>query len=660
MLAAVDIETFDPHLEKWGPGSIRKDGKVLGIGIYCPDRGIVGYYDPKDPIARAILNDKSVDKVFHNGVYDLDWLMNNENIEVRGRCEDTMTRETLLDAYQNSYHLDDCCSRRGVAGKNRADTIEAYWEKTGGKGKVMKNLHNIPRDIVAKYCIQDCKATYDLFQAQESPLKRQDLQNANEIEVQLYPLLMDMRKNGIPLSSRKAYALSLQYEDIVEKGIKEIERRYGLRDFSLNAAAQIAKIWEQEGIPIVKTETGRPSFSAAVLDDCDHPIAHKIKELRGLQKTITFVDSWLDASYNSHLYPSFYPAKRDEGGTVTGRWSSRNPNLQQVPAREDKHGTDMRALFIPEPGHIMGAFDYKQIEYRVFTHYAIGEGAEDARQRYRTDPDVDYHQMVVDLMGWNDMGKEGRHIAKMLNFGSLYGMGAKSFAERFKQPLLHNHPERDPDNLTPVARDLLQEYFEKVPFVRPTCQAIQETGKSRGYVTTLSGRRQRLTYKGVRTKEPFVYTFTDSVTREKVSTQNPEEALARAGSWNAVRVKKLNLLGRDFNWEEGEPEAYKLINYLIQGSAADILKKGLVDAWNAGIFEVLKLHATVHDECVFSIPVTKEGLEATEIFTHCLMGAYIDKLRVPLGVDTEVGVDWGHCNGENYRRFTEEIRGSKG
>ena len=597
MIAAVDIETHDPHLKDWGPGSIRKDGYIIGIGVYCPELGVDEFFTPQAKHLQEILANPEITKVFHNGVYDLDWIMNGpDHLEVNGRCEDTMTRETLLDSYAFSYSLDACCARRGIEGKNKGETIDEYWKQVGGKGKAVEHLRDIPFGIVGKYCRQDCKATYELFIAQQPLLEKEDLLRANDIECRLYPLLMDMRKNGFRVDVKGIMNLGDQLHDEYDNGVAELERTYGFSkgSLSLNSANDLEKIWRKEKLPIEYTATGKPSFAAAVLDDCQHPVAHKIKYLKGLVKTLSFLDGWMDLMHEEHLYPSFFPAKRDDGGTVTGRWSSQNPNLQQVPAREDKHGKEIRSLFIPEEGCYLGAFDYKQIEYRVFTHFASGEGALEAQKQFNENPNTDYHQMTIDLMDWGDLGKEGRHLAKNLNFGSIYGLGPKSFATKFKQNLLHNHPERDPDNLFPVAQSLMNEYFRKVPFVKPTCNKIMQTGQTRGYVRTLSGRRQRM---------PL------------------------------------------------DNGAYKLINYLIQGSAADLLKKGIVDAWDKGVFRVLKLHAQIHDEIVFSIPKTREGYEACKTLYECMTNAY--QLKIPLGVDTEIGNDWGHCDMDTWEGFAE-------
>lgn len=606
IVAAVDIETHDPHLKDWGPGACRHDGEILGIGIYCPALGVDEYFAPDDPRALEILANPDIVKVFHNGVYDLDWIENGYSIKVYGRCEDTMTRETLLDSYAFSYSLDACCQRRGVVGKNKGDTIDKWWAEHGGKGKAVEHLKEIPRPIQGKYCRQDCKATYELYKAQQSLLEEQNLLNANDIECRLYPLLMQMKGNGMPINMTKLFELMDTFEEEYEIGIAEMEQKYNFAEgtLSLNSAKDIEKMWRAEHLPIEYTATGKPSFAAAVLEDSNHPLAEKIQHYRGLIKTLAFLNSWVDYSINGYIHPCFYPAKRDDAGTITGRWSSGDPNLQQVPARAEKHGKEIRSLFVPEPGCLLGAFDYKQIEYRTFIHFAQGDGADEARAQFLT-RDVDYHQMVQEMMGWitgdEDKDKEYRHITKNLNFGSLYCMGPRSFATRFKKPLLKAHPDADPDNLVPLADSLMKEYKRKIPFVDPTGKLIMKTGERRGYVRTLSGRRQRMPLDG---------------------------------------------------------SSYKLVNYLIQGSAADLLKKGLVDAWDAGVFNVLKLHAQVHDEVVFSIPQTKEGYEACVKLRECMKNAY--PLRIPLGVDTEIGPDWGHCNMKNWEGFKEAWEEDKG
>lgn len=601
-IAVVDIETSDPYLNKFGPGAVRGLGKILGIGIYCPSRGIDDYYSPDDPVARNLLKDGSLVKVFHNGVYDLQWLVNGpDHFEVNGRIEDTMTREALLDSYAEHYDLDSCCQRRGLVGKNKGDTIDDFWARNGGKGKAISNLDKIPRQVVGMYCRQDCRATYHLFLSQIEPLQDQNLEEVNTLECRLYPFLIALMGSGFRLDWDKRTALSESLNEEYNRLTAELTAKYG--PFNINSAADLANIWRKEGIPIEYTSSGKPSFASGVMEKCKHPLAHTIQHMKAITKCLTaFVDgAFVDCRYNGRIYSSFYPMKRDEGGTVTGRWSSRDINLQQIPARDDKWGKEIRSMFIPEDGMILAAFDYKQIEYRMFAHFAAAShapGAEHIIETFQKNPDTDYHEMGQRLMGWMDMGKAGRHLIKNFGFGSVYGMGPRSFSEKFASSLLHAHPDADPDNLLPLATSLMNEYFDKVPFVKPTQQKIMSIAQVRGYVKTVGGRRQRM----------------------------PPD--------NGV---------------------YKLVNYLCQGSAADVMKKGLADAWDAGVFKpgVVIPHAVVHDEAVCSFAPTKEGVEAMQTLKECMANAY--KLTIPIGVDTEVGPDWGHCNEDNWQDICNKV-----
>ena len=601
ILAAVDIETKDPNLQTLGSGAVRNDGFVIGVGIYCPDLELNDFLRPDDWNIKRVLEDPAITKIFHNGVYDLDWLVNNLHYNVQGICEDTMTREALLDSYADSYSLDNCCVRRGIEGKNKGDTIDQWWadhKDKSDKGTAIKNLDKIPFDIVGKYCIQDCKATYELFMAQQPLLEEQGLLFANNIECRLYPYITKMHANGFRINEEGRKRLSFDLNKAYTDGIIELESKYCIKELSLSKRSHLVDIWKQEGIPLQYTESLNPSFNNEVLNDVMNPVAEKIRQLRGTKTLINnFIDgAFIDCQYNGRLFSTFYPARRDKsGGTVTGRWSSQNCNLQQVPSRDDKHGPEIRSLFIPEDECYLGAFDYKQIEYRIFIHYATGPGAKESQDNFMKNPDIDYHAMTVELLHWGFMGKMGRKIAKNVNFGLIYGLGASSFASMYKKLLMEAFHVKE-EEVIQLVKTLMAEYYIKVPFAKPTILSIENAALRRGYVYTLAKRRQRV---------------------------------------------------------KDKDKIYVMPNYLIQGSAADVLKKGIVDAWDAGVFNVLIPHAAVHDENVFSIPRTREGYEACEELYRCMANAY--KLHVPLGVDKEIGLDWGHCTGETYDKFKQEV-----
>lgn len=624
--AAMDIETADPYISDFGPGSIRNLGTILGVGVYSPQLGIDDYLAYTDARVQNLLEDPNVTLIFHNAVYDLDWLCcwDSTMYKCRARIEDTMTRQALIDTYSPSFKLEYCCKLFGLEGKNKDDTIEAWWEEhTGKPGKqAIKNLKSIPRDVVGKYCKQDAKATYYLFMAQQPVLEKEELTRANDIECKLYPWLLATRKNGIRIDNIAREKLSNDVTVECEQYERDFHDKYG--DVNISSNKQLQGLWTRLGLPFEYNKDGNISFGYDQMleflnggdqlnmndqqKEVAHAVAKDILQIREYRKLLdTFVDGqFVDMQFNGRIYTNLYPSKRDgSGGTVTGRFSSANPNLQQVPAHSE-WGKQTRSIFIPEQGCYLGAFDYKQIEYRLFTHFAQGEEGKAAQKLYHENPALDYHEMGQRMMGWwypDDewANKEARHMMKRLSFGNLYGLKAKTFSEHFKWDLLKSHPDCKQSDLFQLAENLQSEYQRKVPFIKVTNEAIMKVGQRRGYVKTLSGKRQRM-------------------------PPNPSK---------------------------GGDDAYKLINYLVQGSAGDVFKKGVcVDAWNAGVFDVLVPHLMVHDEMVFSIPKTKEGYEACVALKECMANAY--PLKVPLGVDTEIGNDWGHCTGDVWEEFESQ------
>jgi DNA polymerase I-like protein with 3'-5' exonuclease and polymerase domains len=583
----IDIETHDPNLKHWGDGSVRKDGHIIMVGMYDGNEAIC--LPPSDPRVADRLRDPTITKIFHNGVYDLSWLQVGYGFEVNGRCEDTMTREALLDAYAGAYNLEACCFRRGVEGKNKGDTIDRWWNDHGHKGKAIEHLNEMPWEVVEKYCKQDLMATWDLFHAQQPILEKDNLLHVNDLECRLYPILMEMKGNGIRLDWDALVQLSDKLNGEYETGMRGLIQKYPYLN-SLGAPTQLIKVFQEENIPLVIPEgKQKPSFAHDVLERIDHPV---IKEIMRLKQIGTVLNKFVDGSYpdymvNMRIHGTVIPMLRDEGGTMTGRMSMREPNLQQAPSRGDKYAKEIRSLFLPDMDCTLAAFDYKQIEYCVFAHYAKEPGGEKLRENMTKG--MDYHDYCMKMLGWND-----RHLTKNMGFGKLYGLGVKSFAERFYMVL-----KKPAEEMGVSVRDYAEyknaEYLANLSFIEPTVRSIQDTGRTRGYVRTIMGRRQRV---------PL------------------------------------------------DNKVFKLVNYLCSGGAADILKAGLVAGWEAGIFDVLVMHFPVHDENVFSIPNTKAGYEAAREFAHLMSTAV--KLRVPIRVDTEVGPDWGHCTGENWKAMGEE------
>lgn len=595
-MIAIDIETVDPNLQELGDGALRKDGDVICVGIYRP-----GYERIFDTITPELIDVLASDepKVFHNGVYDLSWLVFGCGLKVNGRIEDTMTRMGLIDELVPHMDLDSCCKYFGLPGKNKSETIEQWALDHGITGKAIKQLAEIysvesGRAAIQKYCLQDCKATYDLWHVQEPQIIRYGLAWANEVECRLYPVLMDMKKNGIRID--KVYRDKLENETrhkLVTLGV-ELEQKYGITPEIIRSPKQMTNKMHELGITSpVKTATGAESWNAQAMMDIDHPAAEAISKMKHLNTEIGLM---FDSTFNDkfvidgHVHPTFYPAKREIGGTVTGRFSCRNPNFQQVSSKSDTGGQELRQIVIPEDGCMLGAFDYSQVEYKIFAHYAVGPKSEWLRAEMRNGKD--FHTLGMEISGI-----VYRPIVKNFGFGAMYGMGIKTLMLKFRRDLARAAIENGME-FEPYCRAVFAKYHRELPFIKTTCKAIEQEALMKGCVTSISGRRHH----------------SPSIDR-----------------------------------------VFTMTNHKIQGSASDVLKLGLVDAWNAGVFNTLKLHATVHDENVVSIPYNKEGAEAAIAMQECMNNAYCDELTIPITSEGEVGPNWGYWHDDIWKDMKQGV-----
>ena len=568
----VDLETFDPNLTQMGSGVYRRDGYILGAAVYQKDVikkyiPLVGEHKATGTAELRELLSTSVTKVGANFIYDVDWIQNWLGVKVNGRLEDVQSRECLLNAYARTYSLDSIAKGYGLEGKKDQEIIE-YCRAHGWLGIPQTHLYKMPIDIVARYALGDVEITAEVFERQQALLEAQGLITVLDLETGIMPLLVDMKGNGIRVDEQKRQAVSDQLISEYNTSKRVFEQKYGV--CNENSGSDLKKIFLKEGILLSTTEKGNPSFKSEVLNALVHPIGKEIIDLRTLRILVNnFVEgSLVEHQINGRIHATFYPMKQDEGGTVTGRFACADPNLQQIPAKKEKRGDLIRDIFIPEENCLYGAPDYSQIEYRLLVHFATGIGADEVRRRFNDDPETDYHQYVMDMTGLD------RKHAKNFNFGTVYCMGKKTMQHKF--------------GFTPEQCDALtKQYYDAMPFIKPTRNLIINTAKKRSYVKTILGRRARVSDE-IRQYDAY----------------------------------------------------YKLVNYLIQGSAADIMKLGMLRAYQAGVFDVLVPHITVHDELGLSIPKTKMGFEAyhecTRLMRECV------QLDVPLKVDDDIGVSWGN------------------
>lgn len=570
----VDIETFDPLLSEMGPGVYRKDGYILGVALWQPSTGLKKYINlghknaPRGDIEllkSALSSDCT--KVGANFIYDLDWMVNGPDaLTVNGPLQDIQTRECLIDAYANSYSLDVLSLKYGSQGKHD-DRIQRYCDAMGWKDAPQSHLWRMPFDIVEEYALGDVEETGIVYEKQEKVLEAEGLMTVLDMEMGLVPLLVQMKKIGIRVDEKRRQEVADTLTAEYYAGMKLFEAAYG--PTNLNSNDDLTRIWKQLGIPIITTAAGNPSFKAEVLGLVDHPIGHEIIRLKGYKTVINnYINgSLVEHQINGRIHANFYPMRKDDGGTVTGRFACVKPNLQQIPSKEEKHGGLIRSCFIPEEGCFFGAPDYSQIEYRLLVHFATGAGSDEIRAEFNRNPRTDYHKLVMSMTGLD------RKHAKNFNFGTVYCMGKKTMRMKF------GFTAEECDRLT-------DQYYSAMPFVKPTRDAIINTVKKRGYVKTILGRRAR----------------------------------------TSPRIR-----------DEGSE--YKLVNYLIQGSAADVMKKGMYDAYKAGVFDYLPAHISVHDELGISVQKDKAHVEAYKELIHIMEGCV--KLDIPLRVDGDLGPNWG-------------------
>ena len=588
---AVDIETKDPELRSKGTGVYRKDGYVIGCSLSDGDR--TEYYPIAHPDTSAELREINIrylkeqlshsnSKLFANGLYDLDWLENFEGIKVCGPYEDVQIAEPLLDEYRSTYSLDSL-SQKYLGLRKASNDLKEYCESQGWKGEPLTHIWKFPQDRARFYAKEDTRLTMKVFESQMKEINREELNDIYRMEMDLYPLLLQMRRQGVRLDKQKLLKTG---HSLADKGYGLHKELNDIAGFELNvsSAPHLKTLFDKHGIEysynpptekmlMVGKTKGNPCFSKDALKKMGGDLTQKILDLRHIETLLSlFIHPYNDLMVGDRLHCSFHPLRSDEYGTVSGRFSSSKPNLQQVSGKQEDYEEDnsylegqvIRKLFIPEEDCEWLKLDWSQIEYRLIAHYAIGDGADTIRARYNENRKTDYHEEMGKLVGLED-----RKIVKTLNFGTAYGMGPATMGIKYQWDVDY-------------ALQVYKMYHDRAPFVKKTSGSVARVAKNRGYIRTLLGRRARL--------------------------RNPQTS-------------------------------YVMFNRLIQGSAADIMKKAMVKAYKDGIFNTLFPHLTVHDEMDVSKPNTKEGYEASMELKNTMETCV--ELRVPLLAEYEFGSNWG-------------------
>ena len=590
---AIDLETKDPELKKLGSGSVTGKGHMVGIAVAVSDWS--GYYPIRhegggNMEIRKVLNwfedvlKTPATKIFHNAMYDVCFIR-AEDLKINGDIVDTMIAASLVDENRYRYDLGSLGRDYVGIGKNEAVLNEtaAIW---GVDPK--SEMYKLPAMYVGEYAEQDAVLTLKLWQEMKKEIVSQELASIFEVEKELFPCLVDMRFLGVRVDIEAAQKLKAELVQEEKQCLEKVWKETG-ESVQIWAARSIEKVFQKLSLPYDKTEkTGAPSFTKNFLQNHPNPIVNSIARAREINKAhTTFIDTILKHEHNGRIHAEINQLRSDQGGTVTGRFSYANPNLQQIPARNKDLGPKIRSLFIPEQDHTWGCFDYSQQEPRLVVHYAeldrangniTAEGLEDVLDAYN-DGDADFHTIVA------DMANIPRTQAKTINLGLFYGMGKNKL-----------QAELGLDKAD--AEELFAQYHSKVPFVKQLMYSVMERAQDAGRIRTLLGRRCRFNL-----WEPNQFGINKALPYEEA-------------------IREYASVRRAFT--------YKALNRLIQGSAADMTKKAMVELHKEGITP----HIQVHDE--LDISVSNNADKIKEIMEHSV------DLKVPNKVDYESGPNWGN------------------
>ncbi|MFP1737355.1 DNA polymerase I [Lonsdalea quercina] len=526
-------------------------------------------------LLKPLLEDPAVLKVGQNLKYDRGVLA-RYNIELQGMAFDTMLESYVLDSVGGRHDMDSMASRY-----LQHKTIS--FEEIAGKGKNQLTFNQIPLEQAAVYAAEDADVTLHLHQKLWEKLEKEpELRNVfDNIDMPLVPILSRMERNGVLIDAGILAEHSKELTTRLAELEVEVHELAG-EPFNLSSTKQLQHIlYETLQLPVrKKTPKGAPSTNEEVLAELalDYPLPKLILEYRGLAKLKSTYTDKLPLMINpltGRVHTSYHQAV-----TATGRLSSSDPNLQNIPVRNEE-GRRIRQAFIAREGYSIVAADYSQIELRIMAHLSRDAGLLRAFSE-----GLDIHRATAAEVFGSPLDKvtsEQRRSAKAINFGLIYGMSAFGLSRQLNIP--RNESQK-----------YMNLYFERYPGVQEYMERTREQAAEHGYVSTLDGRRLYL---------PEI---------------NARNAMSRKAAERAA------------------------INAPMQGTAADIIKKAMIaiDSWLQQQDEPLvTMIMQVHDELVFE--VHDSVLEQSKAKIKALMEGCMT-LDVPLRVDVGTGINWDQAH----------------
>jgi len=556
-------------------------GYYIPVGHVAPEGPLMGTAPLQLPLAQVIdalkpaLTDPAKEKWAHNATYDL-IMMRRYGLDVTPITFDSMIAEWILNPDSRNKGLkDQAWIRLNLEMTPITELI--------GKGKSQLTMDRVPVDRAAPYAAADAAVTYGLVSVMRTSFEQQPTlwRVFSEIEMPLIPVLATMDMNGVRLDLPYLAHLGVEFEARLDSMQRQIYVAAG-REFNIGSPKQLNEIlFETLDLPTdgLSRSTHGYSVDADTLETLKdrHPVVAMIVEWRGLEKLkSTYVDS-LQTLVDEHerVHTTY-----NQTGTVTGRLSSESPNLQNIPARTEE-GRRVRQAFIAAEGCYLLSVDYSQIELRILAHYSHDPfmlGAFEHGQDIHTATAA-----AVYSIPYEQVTKDQRYLAKRVNFGLMYGMGAYRLTKEAGLPLAE-------------ANEFIARYFARLPGVKEYLQGSEDLAAKQGYLETMFGRR-----------------------RYFPSLQN--SANDRTSSQARARAKR------------------EAINMPVQGTNADIIKRAMIllpDRLKAEGYAA-RLILQVHDELVLEVPQA-EVVKVAALVRQVMEAAAT--LDVPLATEAKVGLNW--------------------
>jgi DNA polymerase I-like protein with 3'-5' exonuclease and polymerase domains len=617
-IIALDLETKDDGLLAGrGSGWPWGAGYICGVSIaYRIEGDVRAHYFPlRHPdsnnfnpeqvhgwLRDLIASDVRI--VTHSGLYDWGWFRAEMGLRMppSERMEEIGALATIVDENRYRYSLDALSAWRGLPGKDEAQLKQAVIDHGfPKKTKPQSVIWQLPAHCVGPYAEADAVSTLALFESLDPVLEREGTREAYRLEIDLLPMVLEMRRRGVRIDVSAAEQAREQLLRKRAAAFAELSEKLGtsVGMAEIGRTKWLAETFDQQGITYPRTEKGNPSFTSG-------PRGWMHKHSHWLPQLIIKADKYNNAAVNvlgtyilghvvnGRVHAEIHPHRSDEGGTRSLRFSYSNPPLQLMPSRDEELAPLIRGVFLPEEGETWAKPDISQQEFRLIVHYSVRHklrGAHEAADYYRNNPDADFHKFAAELT------ELARKDAKGVNFANVYGAGVRTLAQMIGKSEAE-------------ARIIKERYDRALPFVAQLAKLSQYAARRLGYLTLYDGA---LRHWG---------SWAPGGTWKKGSGPCArEEAERRAADphhpWYQRRL-----------WRA---DTHKACNALIQGSAARHTKLWMRACWREGVVPLLQMHDAL--ECSVS------SREQAELVAQ--LGCEAVKLEVPMLVDLKFGRTWG-------------------